>query len=291
MARVSTYANDSSVGGGDRLLGTDAGTGRNKNYPLTSIAGYLNNSGSINILGQLTYKFITSPPATNGSFYLSGFGGDGTSMSAVTQLIFSGYPAGDYNAGTYLTSLLGKRIIIGDYRNLANYAVFELTAIAETAPGSDYYSASLTYKSGDGVLNEDHIYGLVAEGLSAVWGSISGTISDQSDLAAYITSVVPDVPYETAQDIVDALNSFGNDGFVLSTIPQFGRGIEIGVDDTNNSVYSLPDGGLESEIPGITDKFGYFLLTNSEGNLYWKNFPLEFLGGLDEEAVVDGGTF
>lgn len=126
----------------------------------------------------------------------------------------------------------------------------------------------------------------------ANWGGINGTVTDQTDLVNYITSVLPDVPYETAQDIVDALNSFGNDGFSLSTVPLLKRSVEIGNPDVEEiGSYTLPDGDVWSETGVGPSKFGYFLLTDSEGNLYWKNFPLDFLTGGTEEAAVDGGTF
>lgn len=297
MARVSTYNDDGSVSGGDKLLGTDAVTGINKNYTVTSIADYLNNAGAVNVLGQLAYKFNTSEQdSVANTFHLPGFGGDATSMADVTQLIFSGYPLGGYNAGAYLSSLVGKNILLSSFDNLAKWAIYRLMSVEETVPGSDFYQASLTYVEGTGLLHADEVYGVIAEGIQSpgsTWGNIAGNIADQSDLAAYITSVVPDVPYETAQDILDALNSLtGQYALSFTPTPLFKQGIDIGNPDVAEiGTYNLPKTALEGVIGVGTDKYGYFLFTDSNGDLNWKAFPLEFITGFDEGAQVDGGTF
>lgn len=168
MARVSTYNDDGSVSGGDKLLGTDAVTGINKNYTVTSIADYLNNAGAVNVLGQLAYKFNTSEQdSVANTFHLPGFGGDATPMADVTQLIFSGYPLGGYNAGTYLASLVGKTILLSSFDNLAKWAKYRLNSVTETEEGSDFYQVSLTYVEGTGLLHADEVYGMAADGIQA----------------------------------------------------------------------------------------------------------------------------
>lgn len=297
MARISTYASDADIGKQDKVIGTDSNQSATRNYTFEQIGNYINDYNVVSILGQNNFRFQSglSPQLDRklGSVSFETYGGIGTSLSAITELIFSGSNTAEIAVSNFIASLVGKELIFTDLGAQNNFAVYRLNAFTELTAESGFYKAELTFQSGSGVIREDAVYGLALYSLGGgtEWGNITGTLTDQTDLINYITNAVPDVPYETAQDIVDALNSFGNAGFALSTVPQFSRGIEIGVDDTNNSVYSLPDGGLESELPGITDKFGYFLLTDSEGNLYWKNFPLEFLAGLDEEAAVDGGTF
>lgn len=124
------------------------------------------------------------------------------------------------------------------------------------------------------------------------WGSIAGTITNQTDLVNYITSVLPDVPYETAQDILDALNTLSGGALEFSVRPVFNSGIELGDPDVAEiGSYTLPKVGVESIVGIEGDKYGYFLFTDSDGNLNWKSFPLEFLTGFDEGAQVDGGTF
>jgi|DEB0MinimDraft_4_1074332.scaffolds.fasta_scaffold04492_4 hypothetical protein len=113
------------------------------------------------------------------------------------------------------------------------------------------------------------------------WGSIGGTITNQTDLVNYITSRLPDVPFETVSDIVNALNNL--DEFRLQSSVDF-RPANFGIGDEANE-YTFPSPLTASE------KYGYFLFSDSNGVLQWKLFPLDFITGFDEGAKVDGGTF
>jgi len=115
----------------------------------------------------------------------------------------------------------------------------------------------------------------------STWGDIVGTVTDQTDLVNYITSRLPDVPFETVSDIVNALNQL--DEFRLQSSVSF-RPENFGIGDESNE-YTFPSPLTASE------KYGYFLFSDSNGVLNWKLFPLDFITGFDEGAKVDGGTF
>ena len=115
----------------------------------------------------------------------------------------------------------------------------------------------------------------------STWGAITGTITNQTDLVNYITSRLPDVPFETVSDIVNALNQL--DEFRLQSSVSF-RPENFGIGDESNE-YTFPSPLTSSE------KYGYFLFSDSNGVLNWKLFPLDFITGFDEGAKVDGGTF
>lgn len=50
MARISTYDQDSTVSGSDKVIGTDSVTGGTKNFTLSSITSLI--AGSINVPGE-----------------------------------------------------------------------------------------------------------------------------------------------------------------------------------------------------------------------------------------------
>lgn len=45
MTKISNYGDDTTISSNDRLLGTDAGTGQTKEFPLSSIASFLGTGG------------------------------------------------------------------------------------------------------------------------------------------------------------------------------------------------------------------------------------------------------
>jgi len=115
----------------------------------------------------------------------------------------------------------------------------------------------------------------------STWGDIAGTITNQTDLVNYITSRLPNIPYQTVSDIVNALNQL--DAFRLQSSVDF-RPENFGIGDEANE-YTFPSPLTSSE------KYGYFLLSDNNGVLQWKLFPLDFITGFDEGAKVDGGDF
>lgn len=300
MARVNTYTQDSVVSGIDKVLGTDVHTGATKNFTFNSVSEWLNSAGAVKIIGQNNYVFqsVGEFPEDRlaGNISFLNFGGDGTLFSDVTELIFSDASAGNTSAAPYITTLVGKQVILANLNDLSNFGVYTLQSFIELDTEPGFYQATLVFTSGSGALEADKSYGFAAEGLQsqgAVWGGITGDIANQSDLATYITSVIPDVPYETAQDILDALNSLtGQYALSFTPTPLFKQGIEIGNPDVAEiGTYNLPKTGLEGVIGEGVDKYGYFLFTDANGDLNWKAFPLEFITGFDEGAQVDGGTF
>lgn len=97
--------------------------------------------------------------------------------------------------------------------------------------------------------------------------------------------------YSTPQEVLDALNTLSGGDLEFSVKPLFVAGAEIGdPTDVLKGSYNLPDEGVVS-VAGAGTKYGYFLFTDSNGDLGWAEFPLEFLTGFNEKAQVDGGTF
>ena len=171
MARVNSYTQDGSVNGSDTVLGTDVTTGGTKNFSLNSITGWMNDAGAVRIIGQSNYKFqADGPPVEDrrvGSISFEAFGGDGTLFTAITELIFSGTPAGSYSAAAFIETLVGKRVIIADLSEPANFGIYNLNSYTELVNEPGFYRATFTYLSGSGTLINDRGYGLTPYGIES----------------------------------------------------------------------------------------------------------------------------
>lgn len=220
MARLNTYTQDGSVTGSDKVLGTDAASGVTKNFSLNSVSDWINDAGAVKIVGQNNYTFQAEGPLPAdrraGSISFQDFGGNGTLFADVTELIFSNASAGNNNAAQYLSSLVGKQVILADLSELANYGVYTLQSFRELDTEPGFYRGTLIFVSGTGALYDAVAYGFAAEGLQSqgsTWGSIAGTITDQADLVDYVDAEIAAIPTPetpTLQSVTDAGNTTTN---------------------------------------------------------------------------------
>lgn len=169
MARLNTYTQDGSVTGSDKVLGTDAASGVTKNFSLNSVSDWINDAGAVKIVGQNNYTFQAEGPLPAdrraGTISFQDFGGNGTLFADVTELIFSNASAGNNNAAQYLSSLVGKQVILADLSELANYGVYTLQSFQELDTEPGFYRGTLLFVSGTGALYDAVAYGFAAEGL------------------------------------------------------------------------------------------------------------------------------
>lgn len=280
MGRVLDYDNDLNINGDDRVLGTDSTTGRNKNYRIGTLVNYLNTSGSIGVLGQLGYVFNSESPALYNTFHKPGFGGDNSAISSLTNLVVSKYPIGGYDAGSYLQSLVGKNILLANVTNLSNWGVFTLMNVNVADGNSDYYNIAITHVSSSGILEDGQTYGIAAEGLesTAAWGNVAGTVTDQTDLVNYITSRLPDVPFETIQEILNELNDLDS---IDLTAP-----VKIFGTDTAGDPISFT---IPAPIEQLTSGALYAMVTSPNGTVEWREIGLVYNATGDVE--INGGQF
>lgn len=169
MARVNTYTQDSVVSGIDKVLGTDVHTGATKNFTFNSVSEWLNSAGAVKIIGQNNYVFqsVGEFPEDRlaGNISFLNFGGDGTLFSDVTELIFSDASAGNTSAAPYITTLVGKQVILANLNDLSNFGVYTLQSFIELDTEPRFYQATLVFVSGSGALYDATAYGFAAEGL------------------------------------------------------------------------------------------------------------------------------
>jgi len=158
MARISTYVNDTTVSGQDKLLGSDS-TEATRNFPVSSLAGYLDNSGSITISDQLNLRFITeSDDIANATFFKDGFGGDGSNINSLQIIYVSKRDAAGNSLIEYTKKIFGYKINLIEIGNKNNFATFSVNYIINDAVYTNFFKVSIQAVSGNGVLSSDKYY-------------------------------------------------------------------------------------------------------------------------------------
>ena len=155
MARISSYPIDTNIVGQDKLLGSDNAGLITKNYTLDGIAGWMNASGSIAIAGQNNYGYeifgategIISGPSPNALF------------SSITTLTFTKTSAAGNDVINYLTTLIGRSVILARLKNLNNFGVYRLNSLVVDANNADLYNASFTLIVANGRITASEYYG------------------------------------------------------------------------------------------------------------------------------------
>jgi len=216
MARISTYAIDGTPVSSDKLIGTDTAGTVTKNYPLGDVADWLKSSGATAVLGQNNYLFqIALDPDEGrklGSFSFENYGGDGTEFSAVTELKFSASSSTGQYVSDYLLSTVGQKVLISQLDAPNNFGIYALVSLTQSSLEPTFYDAVLAFVDGNGALQGGESYGLATysalnEAGGGSWGSITGTITNQTDLVDYIDAEIAAIPAPatpTLQSVTDA---------------------------------------------------------------------------------------
>ena len=220
MARISTYTADSTPVSSDKLIGTDSSGATTKNYPLGTVADWLKESGASAVLGQTNYKFqIALDPNEGrepGSFSLSDYGGDGIEFIDVSRLVVSNLSSTGQYIGDYLLSTVGDRVMLAQLDDLNKFGVYRLVSLIENPVEPAFFDAELLFVEGNGALQGNKSYGLAtysasASAGSAIWGSIEGDVTNQTDLVEYIDAEIDAIPAPTLQTVTDGGNTTTND--------------------------------------------------------------------------------
>lgn len=110
------------------------------------------------------------------------------------------------------------------------------------------------------------------------WGDLTGTITNQTDLVNYITSRLPDVPFETIQEILDALNDLESIDFT-APVKIFGTNT---AGDPISFTIPAPLEQFESGTP-------YVMVVAPDGTVQWREIGLEYISGTNN-LTLGGGT-
>ena len=170
MARIESYNLDDSISGNDKFIGTDT-TGLTKNFSLHSITNWLNDSGSVSILGQNNYFFqeqASNPNARlEGSISFENFGGAETNFSDITNLVFSSKNAAGISNEEFITGFIGKSVLLAQLDDYNNFGVYELSSFTPVVNESGFYKATLSFKNGSGFIKPSKNYGFALYEFSA----------------------------------------------------------------------------------------------------------------------------
>ena len=146
MARISTYSLDTTLTGGEKVIGTDVG-GATLNYSIDNIADFLSTTGAIGIGGQANFKFTTAVVASLASGEVGGGTASGTNFSSITSLVFSKFDQQEKEVLAFLQAQIGENILISQVDDLNAFGVFKITALTQDSTYTNFYTASLTLVS------------------------------------------------------------------------------------------------------------------------------------------------
>mgnify|MGYP003638060718 FL=1 len=228
MARLITYPVDQNVTGTDKLIGTNSGGDETKNYTLNGISNWVDDTGAITIAGQNNFRLQTSNVTGREvrTISLPSYGGNGTPLADITTLVISQQDASGSTINEYLETLVGGRIILVQLDNTSNFAVYFISAFAPRSGEPGFYDATLTVVSSNGNLVLDKSYGMAhyvsGSASEGIWGGITGTITNQTDLVNYIDAEIA-VPVNSvailSPDGTEFLIVVGNTGAIEAIPP------------------------------------------------------------------------
>ena len=278
MARIHTYVIDNEINDNDKLLGSEYATNATKNYPVRALGEHLRDNGIVTGGIQLVYSFQQdSTEYTNGQFMLSTTGGSGVTMDAITSITIHKNEISGLDTEVLLRQMLTDNIAIygADVRN--TFGEYEAGAITENETS---LIIALTPVAHNGSLVDgDRYYISKIPAAIASWGNITGTVTDQTDLVNYITSRLPDIPFETIQEILTALNDLDSIDF---TAP-----IKIfGTDTAGDSISFTIPAPLEQFESGAP----YVMVVAPNGTVQWREIGLEYISGTNNLTFGGGGV-
>ena len=149
MARISTYANDTTVSTTDRFLGSNA-DGTVKNFRMSDVSSYLRATNSAGVGGQLAFlyhdnTFNNLGSRQPGTITLESGGNSVVALSGLTAIKISKFANQSSNSSVNLiNTFLNTNIIIADTEDQDQFGVYSVTAIAQDSSETNFYDLSLT---------------------------------------------------------------------------------------------------------------------------------------------------
>lgn len=182
MSRIISYPYDNSINAKDAWVGTDEASRKTKQYTAEALAEYLNISGSISIIGQMTYKYGTTPLSGIGTLAVFGGGPDIVAFSAVAKLTLSNQDISKQRVVEFLDLLVGSDILITEQGAISTFGYYSIDSYATNATDANYYDLGVTFKSGNGSMRSDRIYEaqnfvLANDATQSPWNTVPDGIS------------------------------------------------------------------------------------------------------------------
>jgi hypothetical protein len=167
MARISTYALDSDLVGGDKWIGTSANSlvaNATKNFSLNAVANFLNKTGIIESQAlRYTYQNKLVAEARNsGTISFATPIGDNVNFSSISSWWLSTYakpltPGKDVHE-FYTAPLIGSTILVTNAGNPTNWAIYLWNSSAQVVLEPNFYNIGLTFISGSGEITDGQDY-------------------------------------------------------------------------------------------------------------------------------------
>ncbi len=187
MARIKLYPNDTTITGGDRLVGTDINGNATKNYQIEEIAKYFAKSSSADSTGvgfQFNYAGKYSGQSLqSGDFRYQVDPSAPTQFgwANVTAIAFSRYTENTTDINPIASLYKNQIVKITDIgtANPSNYSVYKITSVTSLTDAF-LFSTSLEGASGDpstsvialaatGISKTDSFFTFTQDNPSAVW--------------------------------------------------------------------------------------------------------------------------
>lgn len=173
MARISTYANDTSVSSTDKFLGSNI-DGTVKNFRVSDITHYLRSTNSAGVGGQLVYVYqdgtlYTDGSRNSGTLTLEPDGGVSVAFSGLSSIKISKYTNGSSNSvSNFINTLLDVNVIISNTDDQGSFGVYNVSAINQDSQETNFYDLSLTLvgslSSGNMVTNKSYAINVFTAG-------------------------------------------------------------------------------------------------------------------------------
>jgi hypothetical protein len=157
MARISTYSIDQVITENDKWIGTDSSGSVTKNFTTKKIGEYFNETGSLGIANQVSFKYYTT---------FNGVRPEGSITLPSYQPAFSGVSVVKVNKKSiskklvleFLDALVDTEIIISDITDPNSFGKYELVSMEQDVVETDFYDLYLNFIEGNGSFAGGAIY-------------------------------------------------------------------------------------------------------------------------------------
>lgn len=156
MARITSYALDTTPDKNDKVIGSDAG-GETRNFSFEGISNFFNTSGLINLNG-IVNKFIPENANLSSGFFKLPSGGTGIAFSALTSLKVSINNLNNINILEFYNHLVGEGLKISNVDNANEFGQYVLTSVVQASPSDTFVTFSLGFLNGNGTLRNNKYY-------------------------------------------------------------------------------------------------------------------------------------
>jgi hypothetical protein len=150
MARISTYALDTTPSLTDLWIGTDSATQQTKNFSVDSIVNLLNNNSLIDQFDGVIYEYKTldAEAQPSGIINLSGQNSLPTAASAVTTIYLSKVSGSNDDVTQYIQAFDQHYIKVNQQGNLNIYGIYQVNSVSNH--DSNFILLAVNFIEGNG---------------------------------------------------------------------------------------------------------------------------------------------